>query len=370
MDNPADLKTTPLTEEHKRLGAKLAPFGGWLMPIQYAGIIAEHQWTRKEVSVFDICHMGEFFIRGDADKSGLNKIVTFNVKAIPVGSCRYGFALNDEGGVIDDLIIYRIAKEEWMVVTNAATIAGDEAQFRKHLAKDTDFRNVSDAMGKLDIQGPKSLDVMKKLIGSGVAELDYYTFRHFNLLGERIIVSRTGYTGELGYELYISSGKVEAAWKLLLGDTRVKPAGLGARDTLRLEMCYPLYGQDMTAETTPLEAGMNRFVDIKKDFIGKAALLQKKTDRQFIYFTASSRRAPRHNYRILKDGKDIGVVTSGSFSPSLSVGIGMGYTTVACPAGVAITLKENEVEIPAIVSDKPFYKNGTAKKLEDVHANA
>lgn len=370
MENSADLRNTPLTDEHKRLGAKLAPFGGWLMPIQYAGIIAEHQWTRKEASVFDICHMGEFFIRGDADKSGLSKIVTFNVKAIPVGSCRYGFALNDAGGVIDDLIIYRIAKEEWMVVTNAATIAGDEAQFRKHLSKDTDFRNASDATGKLDVQGPKSLDVMKKLIGPGIAELGYYTFRHFNLLGEKIIVSRTGYTGELGYEIYISSGKVEAAWKLILGDNRVKPAGLGARDTLRLEMCYPLYGQDMTTETTPFEAGMKRFVDLKKDFIGKDALVQKKTDRQFVYFTANSRRAPRHNFRIVMDGKDIGVVTSGSFSPSLSVGIGMGYVMAACPVGTAIVLKENDVEISAIVTEKPFYKNGTAKNSEEVHANA
>ncbi len=340
------------------------------MPIQYAGIIAEHQWTRKEASVFDICHMGEFFIRGAADKSGLNRLVTFNVKTIPVGSCRYGFALNDSGGVIDDLIIYRLAKEEWMVVTNAATIAGDEAQFRKQLAKGADFRNASETTGKLDVQGPKSLDVMKKLIGQGVAELEYYTFRHFNLLGERIIISRTGYTGELGYELYISSGKVEAAWKLLLGDTRVKPAGLGARDTLRLEMCYPLYGQDITAETTPLEAGMKRFVDLEKDFIGRAALLKKKPDRHFIYFTANSRRAPRHNYRIVKDGQDVGVVTSGSFSPSLSMGIGMGYVTAACPVGTEIVLKENDLEIQAIVTDKPFYKNGTVKILEDTHANA
>jgi aminomethyltransferase len=211
---------------------------------------------------------------------------------------------------------------------------------------------------------------LKKIIGPDIAGLDYYTFKHFNLLGERIIVSRTGYTGELGYEIYISSGKVEAAWKLILGDNRVKPAGLGARDTLRLEMCYPLYGQDITTETTPFEAGMKRFVDTKKDFIGKAALLQKKTDRQFIYFTANSRRAPRHNYRIVRDGKDIGVVTSGSFSPSLSVGIGMGYVTAACPAGTAIVLKENDVEIQAIVTEKPFYKNGTAKKSEEIHANA
>jgi len=369
MDSQTTLKTTPLIDEHRRLGAKLAPFGGWLMPIQYSGIIAEHVWTRQEASVFDICHMGEFFIRGDADKSGLNKIITFDAKAMPSGSCRYGFALNDGGGVIDDLIIYRIASEEWMVVTNAATIEGDEAQFRQILSKSADFKNVSDVTAKLDLQGPKALDVMKRLIGQAVAGLGYYTFRHFNLLGEKVIVSRTGYTGELGYEIYISSGKAEALWKLLLGDRLVKPAGLGARDTLRLEMCYLLYGQDMTTETTPLEAGMKRFVEMKKDFIGKAALLKDRPFKELICFKASSRRAPRHNYRITRDGKDIGTVTSGSFSPSLSCGIGMGYVGVACPAGTEISLKESGIEIPAVVTDRPFYTLGSAKRCLGIAIN-
>jgi aminomethyltransferase len=370
MDNPSDLKLTPLTDEHKRLGAKLAPFGGWLMPIQYEGIIAEHNWTRKEASVFDICHMGEFVIRGNADKTLFNRIVTFDLNKIPEKACRYGFILNDAGGVIDDLIVYRIAPEEWMIVTNAATIGGDEANFRKHLAKGTDFRNISAATGKLDLQGPKSLEVMKKVAGQGVAGLGYYTFGHFNVLGERVIISRTGYTGELGYEIYISSAKVVELWRLLLSAARVKPAGLGARDTLRLEMCYPLYGQDMTARTTPFEAGLGRFVDMGKDFVGREALVKGRSDEKLICFKALSRRSPRHNYRIISGGKDIGVVTSGSFSPSLLCGIGMGYAAADCPAGTNITLKENEVEIPAVVTDKPFYKGGTAKIPEGVNAGS
>lgn len=365
------LKKTPLTDEHQRLGAKLAPFGGWLMPIQYSGIIAEHAWTRAEASIFDICHMGEFTIRADALASALDRIVTFDLATLKVGSCRYGFMLNDAGGIMDDLIVYRIADSHWMVVVNAATIDSDEAHFRKHLSPGTDFKNVSSALGKLDLQGPRSLDVLKSLVGPGAADLGYYTFGYFSILGEKIIISRTGYTGELGYELYISADKVKELWNKLLTDARVKPAGLGARDTLRLEMAYPLYGQDLTADTTPLEAGKGKFVNMKKDFIGKAALSNKsKPARRLINFTALSRRAPRHNYRIFSGGKDVGIVTSGSFSPSLSCGIGMGYADLTCVSGSRIMLKASDIEIPATVTEGPFYKKGTAKKSEDSHARA
>ncbi len=364
------LKKTPLIDEHERLGAKLAPFGGWLMPIQYSGIISEHNWTRSEASLFDICHMGEFIIRGDADKSGFNKIVTFDLNLLKKGECRYGFILNEAGGILDDIIVYRIAEREWMVVTNASTIESDEAHFRQHLAKDVDFKNVSATLGKLDLQGPRSLDVIKKLVSAGVAELGYYKFGHFDLLGEKVIISRTGYTGELGFEIYISGDKVKDLWKLLLKDAKVKPAGLGARDTLRLEMTYPLYGQDITTETTPIEADKGRFVDLKKDFIGKSVLVKNSNpSRKLINFTAPSRRSPRHNYRIYIGGKDAGVVTSGSFSPSLSCGIGMGYAVTPCLIGTEILLKENNVEIPAIVTKGAFYKKGTAKISEGAHAS-
>ena len=369
MTTSTDLKTTPLIEVHKALGAKMAPFGGWLMPIQYEGIIAEHTWTRTEVSVFDICHMGEFIVSGDAEKSGFNRVVTMDVTAIPEGTCRYGFMLNAAGGVIDDLIVYRLAEREWMVVTNAATIAGDEAHLGSHISSQAGLTNSSAATAKLDVQGPKSLEAMKKLVGPDVARLGYYTFGRFDLLGEKVIVSRTGYTGELGYEIYIPSGKAAELWKLLLADGSVKPAGLGARDTLRLEMCYPLYGQDMTTKTTPFEAGMKRFVDMKKDCIGREALLKNISTRRLIAFTASSRRSPRHNYRIMKDGKEIGVVTSGTFSPSLGCGIGMGYVSIDCPAGTEIVCAEGNLEIPAVVAGRPLYKKGSAKILEESHAH-
>lgn len=367
-----DLKKTPLVNEHERLGAKMAPFGGWLMPIQYSGIIDEHNRTRSEATLFDICHMGEFIINGDADKSGFNNIVTFDLNKIPVGSCRYGFALNEAGGIIDDLIVYRIACDRWMVVVNAATTEDDDAHFRKNLANGAGFKNVSAELGKLDLQGPKSLDVLKRLGLSGLEELAYYSFGHFDLLGEKVIISRTGYTGELGFEIYISNNRVAELWNALLKGGAVKPAGLGARDTLRLEMAYPLYGQDLSPEISPVEACKERFVDFDKDFIGKNALLGKKVSggRRLINFTAKSRRAPRHNYRIFSGGRDIGVVTSGSFSPSLSVGIGMGYVDKPCRAGTDIILKENNVEIEATITTGPFYKKGTAKISEGSHASA
>lgn len=364
-----DLTTTPLIEKHRALGAKLAPFGGWLMPIQYAGILAEHQWTRSSASIFDICHMGEFLIRGNADASGFNKIVTFDLNALATGSCRYGFMLNGSGGIIDDLIVYRLGPEEWMVVVNAATTPNDAAHFRAHLSPASHFTDVSASLAKLDLQGPLSLACMQKLIGPRVAELRYYTFGRYDLLGETVTVSRTGYTGELGYEIYISNGRVEDLWDRILADDRVRPAGLGARDTLRLEMAYPLYGQDLTEETTPIEGDKEPFIDLRKDFLGKAGMLAAgRPYRRLIYFTAASRRAPRHNYRIVAGGKDVGVVTSGSFSPSLSCGIGMGYVTVPCPAGTAIVLKDQGIEIAATVTEKPFYKHGTARRPERVRS--
>lgn len=360
-----ELKKTPLTKEHEKLGARLAPFGGWLMPIQYAGIIREHNWTRSSASLFDICHMGEFNIRGETSSANLERLVTFNLEKMPDKSCHYGFMLDENGGIIDDIIVYKIEEERYMMVVNAATSHSDETHIEKHLGKNVFFENVSDRLGKLDLQGPSSRDVLKKIIGEEITGLKYYTFGYFTLLGEKVLISRTGYTGELGYELYIKNEKVKNLWDLLLRDERVKPAGLGARDTLRLEMGYPLYGQDIERNVNPVEAGFERFVDFNKDFIGKGVLLdesKKGVKKKFSYFITNSRRAPRHNYKIYSGDEKIGVVTSGTFSPSLSRGIGAGYIdTGRNKCGSKIILKEDKVEINAKITDKPFYKKGSAK---------
>lgn len=335
------------------------------MPIQYSGIIAEHNWTRHSVSVFDICHMGEFIIYGDSQKSNLNRIITGSLDNMPCGSCHYSLMLNEQGGIVDDLVVYRIKPDKWMLVVNAATTDNDQAHIRKHLSRDSGFEDVSQKLGKLDLQGPLSKEVLAPLAGPGITTLKYYTFGLFRVLGEENIISRTGYTGELGYELYLSSGRIKELWQLLLKDNRVKPAGLGARDTLRLEMGYSLYGQDINQDTTPQEANLDDFVDFSKDFIGKDALLKKQKKgltKRLIYFVTDSRRAPRHNYKLYADGREVGQVSSGTFSPSLSCGIGMGYVENGYERiGSKIVLKGEKAEIAATITDKPFYKDGTAK---------
>ena len=218
-------------------------------------------------------------------------------------------------------------------------------------------------MGKIDLQGPLSREALKGLVGDKIDSLKYYTFGYFNLLGEKTLISRTGYTGELGYEIYVSNKNIKNVWNTLLKDDKIKPAGLGARDTLRIEVCMPLYGQDINSDVTPLEAGFEKFVDFNKDFIGKESLLRKKDiTRKLSFFKTESRRAPRHNYTIYSENNQIGVVTSGSFSPSLLCGIGMGYINVTNnKIGDSIILKEGNISINAIITDKPFYKNGSVK---------
>ncbi|MFA5362937.1 MAG: glycine cleavage system aminomethyltransferase GcvT [Candidatus Omnitrophota bacterium] len=353
------MKKTPLYETHLSLNAKMAPFGGWLMPIQYEGILAEHAHTRQGVCVFDICHMGEFLLEADPVSSGFDRIVTQKISSMPPGSCRYGFMLNEQGGVVDDLVVYRLKPDSWMLVVNAATIAGDEAHLRKYLPGGCVFENVSGKTGKLDVQGPQSRDVLEDIFDGSLAKLAYYTFAEFFFGKDRCIISRTGYTGELGYEVYIAHDRVKELWERLLQDRRVKPAGLGCRDTLRLEMGYPLYGQDIDTGHTPPAAGLEKFVDFSKDFIGKKALAEEQKNgpqERLVCFQAGSRRSPRHGFALYADGARIGTVTSGSFSPSLLTGIGMGYVSGEHGIGARLTVKEAGVEIPVTIVKKPFYR--------------
>lgn len=329
------------------------------MPIQYQGILAEHVHTRQSVSVFDICHMGEFMLQADPAICGFDRLVTQNIISMPLGSCRYGFILNSQAGILDDLIVYRINKASWMMVVNAATTSDDLTHFNENLSIGCALENVSDKMAKLDVQGPQSLAVLEKIFGDGISRLNYYTFAEFTFENQHCIISRTGYTGELGYEIYIANDYVSKLWELLLNDARVKPAGLGARDTLRLEMGYPLYGQDLDISHTPLSAGMGKFVDFSKDFIGRDVLnkeLKDGTKEHLIYFQADSRRAPRHNFAIFDQTRQVGVVTSGSFSPTLGVGIGMGYVAGSYAVGAQLIVKEAGVEIPVKVVKRPFLK--------------
>ncbi|MDD4201871.1 MAG: glycine cleavage system aminomethyltransferase GcvT [Candidatus Omnitrophica bacterium] len=354
-------KNTPLLEEHEDLKAKIASFGGWNMPIQYTSIITEHNWTRENCSIFDICHMGEFMIYGDPVQTGIDNILTQDFKNADDNTCHYGFMLNKNAGIIDDVIIYKIEKDKFMLVVNAATTVKDEQNLMDNLHSGAIIENISEKTAKIDVQGPMSADVVEQLAGAGIRDLKYYRFGFYNVLGENVIISRTGYTGELGFEIYIKTEKAVELWQTLLKDTRVKPAGLGARDTLRLEMSYPLYGHELDDQTTPYEAGLDRFVDMDKDFIGKSKL-QENTKKKLCCFVTDSRRSPRHGHKIFKNNKQIGFVTSGSFSPSIGFAIGMGYVEKKeDEINNEIVIKDDRMQINAKIVKRPFYKQGTFK---------
>jgi aminomethyltransferase len=358
------LNKTPLCGRHEAQKALMAPFGGWNMPIQYEGIIAEHTWCRTKAALFDICHMGEFLFEGDIAAGGLEDVFTFSVATIPVGRSRYGFLLNENGGIIDDLIVFRIAIDKVMIVVNAATAPKDFAAIKERLKGGT-FTDISAKTGKLDIQGPLSRDAMVDAFGAAIAAIPYFRFTTLNILGVEAIVSRTGYTGELGYEIFIPTEKVGELWDLLLKDDRVRPAGLGARDVLRLEVGYSLYGSDIDEDTTPLEAGLEGFVDLAKSFVGKDALLRQMEQgvgRRKVAFEVTSRRSPRHHYELCFSGESVGTVTSGVFSPMLGRGIGLGFVRPdLATVGTPLTIIHERVSMEGTVCELPFYRGGSLR---------
>lgn len=358
------LQQTPLCGRHRELKALMAPFGGWDMPIQYEGIIAEHTWCRTKAALFDICHMGEFMFQGDFEAEGLEGVFTFSINTIPVGRSRYGFLLNERGGIIDDLIVFRLAADKAMIVVNAATADNDFVVISSRLRGGT-FSNITATTGKLDIQGPLAREVLVAAFGEQIAAIPYFKFITMKILGGDAIVSRTGYTGELGYEIFLPSEKTAELWDLLLQDERVKPAGLGARDVLRLEVGYSLYGSDIDEGITPLEAGLEGFVNFDKQFVGREALLNQKEQgisQQKVAFQVSGRRSPRHHYEIVSGQQVVGCVTSGVFSPMLACGIGIGFVSAGShPVGEPLTIRHERVSMEAMVCELPFFKGGTLR---------
>lgn len=356
-----DLKKTSLVSEHKNLGAYMAGFGGFYMPIQYKSVVKEHIWCRSNCAVFDTAHMGQFLISGDSAEEELNFLVTCDVSKIQVWRCKYSLMLNKDGGIIDDLIIYKLPDDKFMLVVNAGTTDKDETHIRENLKK-SDLKKITPEYGKVDIQGPDSRRVLEENFNIDLSGLKYFSFDYFDVLGESFMISRTGYTGELGYEAYIKSDKICEFWRKLLADSRVKPAGLAARDTLRLEAGLPLYGQDADETKNPWQAGLAKFVDLDSDFVGKDKLLNNKDNVDIIlsHFVSDSKRAPRHNYKIFKaDGEEeIGVVTSGTYSPTLKCGIGCGYVKMgSIGKGTTVAIKSGSKSINAKIVGKPILKN-------------
>jgi len=358
------LATTPITTWHRENGAKMAPFAGFDMPVQYKGIIVEHKHTRSKAGIFDICHMGEFKLAGAGAKDALNKVVSHDLETLDPGKCRYGFLLNESGGINDDLIIYCLAKDEYMLVVNGACRTKDFNHIKTNLPTELVLTDISDETGKIDIQGPESLDVLNDLLGSKCNGLKYFNFETTDAWGFSMIVSRTGYTGELGYELYLPADKSLEIWGKLIADERVEPIGLGARDTLRLEIGYPLYGQDLDENHTPKEAGAGFFLKKESEYIGKSGLGEVK--ESLIALTIDGRRTARHNDEVLlPNGEKTGVVTSGSFSPSLGHCLALAYVKAEDAENDTFLIKTARVELEAKKAALPFYKNGTARKKVD-----
>ncbi len=356
------LKQTPLADRHIALGAKMVGFGGWDMPLQYEGVLAEYAATRREVAVFDTSHMGEFIVEGNLFESGLDRLVTQRLSNLALGACRYGFLLKEDGGVLDDLIVYRLAEEKWMIVVNAGTMEKDAQRFSLGLLGQAKFSNITFSTGKLDIQGPKSREMLLKFI-KGLERLSFYTFGEFDVLGTKAIVSRSGYTGELGYEIYYPWDKTPALWDKILS-LGAKPAGLASRDVLRLEMGYSLYGHEIDENISPLKAGLGKFIDWEKDFVGKSALLKEKQaglKQHLIAFVSQSRRSPRAGFKIFSlQGQEIGTVVSGTFSPALEKGIGLGFVLQGYgQLGDKFLVGQGQNRFEVVVTEKPFYQQGT-----------
>ncbi|WP_419787893.1 glycine cleavage system aminomethyltransferase GcvT [Pseudodesulfovibrio sp.] len=358
------LATTPLTGWHRENGAKMAPFAGFDMPVQYQGIIAEHKHTRTKCGIFDICHMGEFSLSGPGAKDALNKVVSHDLNTLGEGKCRYGFLLNEQGGINDDLIVYCLAEDEYMLVVNGACRDGDFAHIKSNIPDSLTFTDISDETGKIDVQGPESLAVIEALLGDNWNHLKYFNFTSTDALGYSMIVSRTGYTGELGYELYLPADKALEVWEKLAADERVVPVGLGARDTLRLEIGYPLYGQDLDTDHTPVEAGAGFFLKKETDYIGKSGL--GKVEQTLIPLTIEGRRTARHNDKVLlPSGKETGMITSGSFAPSLGHCIALAYVDAADADTETFLIRTARADVEAQKVSLPFYKEGTARKKLD-----
>lgn len=354
----AELLKTPLCDWHVAHGAKMAPFAGWNMPIQYEGILAEHKHTRESASVFDICHMGEFVIKGAGAKEALMRAVSHSLHNLAVGRCRYGFILNEKGGVLDDCIIYNVADDHYMVVVNAACAEVDFNALKDRLPG-LELADISEKTAKIDLQGPKAVDILEDFLGVDLRDLGYFAFRDETWNGTTITVSRTGYTGELGYELYIDAAKAVDLWEGLLKDERVKPAGLGARDTLRMEAGLCLYGHELDTEHTPVEAGLGIMMKSEADFVGRAGLAAVR--EKLLPLDLEGRRAPHNGDKVLLDGEEVGVVTSGSFAPSLNRAIAFAWVKADKADAKTYDIQAARAVLKATVTDLPFYKQGTAR---------
>jgi aminomethyltransferase len=366
MSDPASLQKTALHGAHQRLGARLVEFGGWHMPVQYTSIVEEHKTVRETAGVFDISHMGEFFISGHNARAFLNGLLTNDVEKLAVGQGQYTLMLNDEAGVIDDLILYHLHPEEFLLVVNAAKIAEDLAWIKDHVPAGVNFADKSDVTSALAVQGPKALEITHAFLGAGWPMPEHNRITSYSWNCQPILAARTGYTGEDGVELFVPSEVAENFFAALLEAGKplgLKPCGLGARDTLRLEACLPLNGNDLTPHHTPIEAGLGAFVSLTKaaDFPGKEVLLKQKAnganEKLVAFRQTQGGPPPRAHYGLFLGEERVGEVTSGAPSPTLGCGVGLAYVEAEfAEPGTKLDLEVRGSRVPVEVVKKPFYK--------------
>ncbi|NND87941.1 MAG: glycine cleavage system aminomethyltransferase GcvT [Flavobacteriaceae bacterium] len=359
------MKDTALTQIHKDLGAKMVPFAGYNMPVSYEGLNAEHHTVRNAVGVFDVSHMGEFLVLGPNALDLIQKVCSNDASKLVDGQAQYSCFPNEEGGIVDDLIVYRLEEEKWLLVVNASNIDKDWEWINKHNSMKAELRNISEGYSLLAIQGPKAVEAMQSLTNIDLSEIKFYTFKVAPFAGiDHVIISATGYTGSGGFEIYCKNEEVAQIWERVMEagkDYGIKPIGLGARDTLRLEMGYCLYGNDIDDTTSPLEAGLGWITKFNKDFINSDALKEQKekgVERKLVGFELEERGIPRQGYDILDENDQvIGNVTSGTMGPSVEKGIGLGYVPVSLSKpGSKLYIKIRKNKVPATVVKLPFYK--------------
>jgi len=357
------MKTVALNDTHIALGAKMVPFAGFNMPVQYAGINIEHETVRTGVGVFDVSHMGEFILKGDGALNLIQKVCSNDASTLFDGKVQYSCLPNEKGGIVDDLLVYRIDSKTYMLVVNAANIDKDWDWISKYNSDGVEMKNISDQTSLLAVQGPKAVAALQSLTSVDLASMDYYTFKKGVFAGiENVLISATGYTGAGGFELYFDKKDSEHIWNEVFraGEAfGIKPIGLAARDTLRLEMGFCLYGNDIDDSTSPIEAGLGWITKFTKNFVNSENLAEQKengVERKLVGYEMIERGIPRHDYEILDaDGNLIGKVTSGTQSPSLQKGIGMGYVKTAfSKIGTDIYIKIRDNKILARVVKMPF----------------
>jgi aminomethyltransferase len=357
------MKNTALTDIHIKLGAKMVPFAGYNMPVQYAGINAEHETVRKAVGVFDVSHMGEFILKGEGALDLIQRVSSNDAAKLYDGKVQYSCLPNEQGGIVDDLLVYRIDEKTYMLVVNASNIDKDWDWISKFNTEGVDMKSISDRTSLLAVQGPKAAEALQNLTDIDLGTMEYYTFKKGKFAGiDNVLVSATGYTGAGGFELYFDNANAEHIWNEVFKAGEpfgIKPIGLGARDTLRLEMGFCLYGNDIDDTTSPLEAGLGWVTKFNKEFTNSKQLEQQKQagiSKKLVGFEMVERGIPRHDYEIADaEGNTIGRVTSGTQSPSLQKAIGMGYVPTAfAKEGTEIFIKIRDNKIKAVVVKPPF----------------